>query len=162
MPRLTRDTYVATQRALKSLWYGEPAAIAEAAEYAGVSREQVEDALSEFVSLIVVALPTVPASVQDAASIQAERIAYRLTREIEQRLADYPRLSALREQAAWLRAQRDEAERPVREAQERVNRLRDRLKWLSTREHNLRRQITDLEAVVSALAAALGECDQPA
>ncbi len=160
MPQLGRGEYLAVQRALKSIWYGEPAPIAEAADHEGVSRESVEGALADYINLLTRALPHVPVSIKTADAWQTTRIMDRLTAEIDMHRQDQPRLDSLRREAAAGEQWRARIEEGARKAQERVTSMQQHVKRLETRERSLRQQIERLEPVVRALAAVLGETEE--
>lgn len=138
MPRLPKGTYLAAQRVLKSVWFGEPAPLQEAVHHVrmdtseDISPEQVENALVEFINLLVRHIPALGAAetIEQIVSWREQSLRTMLTRGI-------PRLSQVSQEVQALY-------REAREKEERVRELRKRLAYLEGQEKRLTKQIATL------------------
>lgn len=164
---LSGSQYAALQRAMRSIWFGQPAPVDEAAQATGVDSAYIERELAKFVNLVVQALPLVPDGVQRVSDYQHGLLVRSLLQDLRGRVAKVERLqrdeAAIRADIAGVQAKIRGYEQPLEEArhalaqvQGRVGALRSRIKRYEAQERELEQRAQQLEATCRALAAGLG------
>lgn len=179
---LSGKEYAAVQRALRSIWYGEPAPCAEAAQAMSVDQERLEQQLATFANLIVDALPFIPQAVTNVHEWHQIQLTRKLLSGLEARLPILEQVETqqqrIRAQIAEVKAKTDSYLQPLAEEQRRlkdvqhdVSAVRSRVKQRHAEKTRLCVQLASLEMEISqmkqrlhvmkqifiALAAELGE-----
>lgn len=147
--QLSKPVYLATQRALKSIWFGQVAPIDEAVECINreegvrLTKTQVLEVLADYVNLIVRQLETKPDSIGMLATSYREHLAKRI-------LAGQEAFKILEQEARNIEQGRWAKEKEVKA-------LRARVTYLESQERSLRRRKAEHEQKENEIQRQLAE-----
>lgn len=164
MPQLNRAVYAGVQRALKSLWYGNPSAIAEAAdwmnrEYYDMRRygqndsKAIETALAQYAGIILEALPipSHPEQLKLLMTWHCEELVRRLLGENQRAAEQLHNIPAMRADVERMRREYLTVRDEVTGAAKRLDSQKRYLKALETRKARLEEQARIMAATVQEL-----------
>ncbi len=153
---LNGPRYAAMQRAMRNIWFGESAPIAEAAQAHGTEAGEIERDITRFVNLAVQALAVVPENMERVATYRDLSLMRTLTADLEARIRAIPEVKALRAQVETIQHEQDAVRRQARDALAGLNAAKALLKARQTQARHVQEQAEVLAVTTAALAAAIG------